>query len=423
LKNAELWWSARSPEALIDTPALVTLWENDLIELVKHRNQPGERERALQSLGDLTKSLWQAFNTDREALDRDYMSSERHLSAYLSAFFIPNIERSRHILTRPTALEKLSALLQKETLSVLDFGAGPLSSTFGFVIALGEALAQTPAKNMKISQLKIIAVERSEKAVRMAENWLERCIAPGIQIDIERRTSVPADQKFEVVLASNVFNEIPQKHHLKTFKMLQKALRTEDTQTPSILLIVEPGQEIHSRHLVELRDQILQERSDLQLIAPCPHTSNCPLGASMNRPDWCWFRRTFKAPPFQLELDHRTQLDHQDLAFSYLLFAHEKQTCKNNAWAVCVSDPIPVGEQEGHQKRQVYFKSNKLAEIAAISDERIAHLALHGAKTKLCTHSGELIAGISEGVTSPLRHRRGDEITNGKEFELLVRER
>jgi ribosomal protein RSM22 (predicted rRNA methylase) len=422
LNNGDLWWSVRSPNALLDAPALVARWEADLIELSKHQNQPGEREKALQSLGDLSKSLWQAFNTDRAALDRDYMATERHLSAYLSAFFIPNIERSRHILTRPSAAKILKDFFKKDKIHILDFGAGPLSSTFGFLIALGEVAEQLRPSENNIRHIKIVAVERSERSVRMAQTWLSQCISPSIQIEVERRTSVPADHHFDVVLASNVFNEIPQKHHLKTFNILQKSLNTGETLPQSLLLIVEPGQEIHSRNLVELRDQVLQQGSELKLLSPCPHTLPCPLGANMKRPDWCWFRRTFKAPPFQLELDQRTQIDHQDLAFSHLLFV-QKPAQRNAPWAVCVSDPIPMGDVEGQQKREIYFRSNRRPESASVTDARIAHLAIHGAKTKLCSQSGELLAGISEGVAAPLRHRRGDEIHNGDEFELIIQER
>ncbi len=422
MNNGDLWWSVSSPETLIDAPALVTHWESELFALSKHQNQPGERERALQSLGDLSKTLWQAFNTERSNLDRDYMSSERHLSAYLSAFFIPNIERSRYVLTRRHSANLLSEILKKETIRILDFGAGPLSSTFGLLIALGEISSQLK-ETKKTRKVSIVAVERSERAIRMAQDWLTKCTNPSIQIEVERRTSVPVDQVFDIILASNVFNEIPLKHHLKTFTALQKCLDYRSDNAHSLMLIVEPGQELHSKNLVALRDQVLLEHRELHLVAPCPHTAPCPLGAEMKRPDWCWFRRTFKAPPFQLELDQRTQIDHQDLAFSYLVFSSYKPQQNSRAWAVCVSDPIPMGDPEGHQKRQVYFKTNRLPESSKATDERISHLALHGAKTKLCSQSGELMAGISEGVAAPLRHRRGDEIQTGREFELLIHER
>ena len=422
MNNNDFWWSAASPDAFVDSHALIALWEKELLALAGQQNLEFERERVLQSLGDLSKTLWQAFNTDRSSLDRDYMATEKLLSAYLSAFFIPNIERSRYILNQRSTSKILSEILKNEHLRILDFGAGPLSSTFGLLIALGEISTQLK-KTLRPQKITIVAVERSEKSVRIAEKWIKQCINPNIQVEIERCTSVPTDRVFNIVLASNVFNEIPLKHHLKTFNMLRKCLATESDDTNSLLLIVEPGQEVHSRNLVALRDQIVAEKNGLHLIGPCPHTAPCPLGAEMKRTDWCWFRRTFKAPPLQLELDQRTQIDHQELAFSYLAFAQHQTTPQHKPWAVCVSDPIPMGDAEGQQRRQIYFQKNRLSESATPSDERIAHLALNGAKTKLCSQTGELIAGISEGIAAPLRHRRGDEIQAGKEFELLIRER
>lgn len=422
MNTLEPWWSSRCSGALLDSVSLLAEWERDLLLMSVPQTDSNSRSRALQSLSDQTKKLWNVFNTEREKLDRDYMSEEGSFLAYLSAFFVPNIERTRHALSSSRAAGVLEPLLESETLNILDFGAGPLSCSFGFLIALGELATRT--KINRIKNIHIVATERSERAVRIGQKWLEKVLDSKFSIQIERRTAVPKDLLFDVVLAANVLNEIPDKHHIKTLQLLKSSLYADDSGKKSILLILEPGQDIHSRKLVTLRDETLSSLGDtnFRIVAPCPHTLECPLSPQMNRSDWCWFRCKFMVPTFQAELDRKSQIDHRELAYSYLLLSGSPKEKTKEPWAICVSDEMPVGDTEGQERRSVYFKSNQVGE-KKINEARIEDLARQGFKTKLCCSNGKLLGAIREKKSEQESYLRGLEVDKSNSFELYIAER
>ena len=400
---------------------LVRDWEHDLLKLSFPQQEDNTNVRQLQSLGDLTKLLWQKFNNNRAELDRDYMSDEKMLVAYLAAFFIPNIERTRHIASSSRVKDKLIKLMNQEELEILDFGSGPLSSSIGILIALGELSSGTGSSQNKIQKIRITATERSERAFKIGALWLEKVMESRISMSIERRTSIPQDKQFDIAVASNVFNEIPEKHHLKTMLMLSKAIKQNSSSPESLLLIIEPGQEIHSKRLVALRDQVIETESlsNLHILAPCPHSFSCPLSPSVERSDWCWFRCRFEVPTFQKELDKRSQLDHSELAYSFLAYSPKANADK--PWSICVSDEMGVGPLAAASKRLQYF-SNNLIQNNKISDQRLEQLATDGFKTKLCCSNGKLVAGIRGHLGAEVKTMRGDEIATPSQVETLIAE-
>ena len=79
----EPWWKIESADDLISGAKLLSAWNEGLFG----KNDPTQSH--IQSLADLTQRLWTQFNTDRKSLDRDYMSDDKLLAAYLSSFFLP----------------------------------------------------------------------------------------------------------------------------------------------------------------------------------------------------------------------------------------------------------------------------------------------------------------------------------------------
>ncbi|NBW82307.1 methyltransferase domain-containing protein, partial [bacterium] len=302
--------------------------------------EPGSQQ--LQSLADLTVQLWHRFNTNRASLDRDYMSDEKSLSAYMASFLLPNVERVRTVLTHARMIEKICNLVNLETIELLDFGAGPLSASMGFLLAMNEAVKLSGNGSIKTKKIRVTAVERSEKAVKRAQTLIQKSLHANITFELDRVTSIPADSSFHVILAANVMNEIPEKHRLKVLSsLLQGMLKTSN----SIAVVLEPGQEEHSKNLASLRDSIFDGSlgGQLELLAPCPHRNGCPLGPKSARRDWCWFKTDFSRPLILMELDRRTKLDHSQLAFSWLALGNNMKSShleQKNPLAVCVSDEM-----------------------------------------------------------------------------------
>lgn len=417
------WWNRKTIAKIINTSELIDTWEKQVLQSASEKTKNKSHDSALQLISDQSKNLWKSFTTERSELDKDYMSKEKFFSAYMASFFLPNVERTRQILSLKRNESFLFELSKNVEIKILDFGSGPLSSSIGLIVALEEAL-QLNNTSSQIKKIKITAVERSEKAVQTATQLLKQHLASSIVLEVNKTTSVPKAEFFDVILASNVINEIPKKHQYTTLKNLLLCLHDSCAERVSQLLVVEPAQETFARGLSALRDEVMQDTSmsHIQIAAPCLHRSECPLSEKLQRRDWCWFKGRFDRPPFLIEIDRRTEIDHSELAYSYLLLSNSTSAMVKNAEALCVSDDMPLTEQEGKDSRYQYFKSNQ-HKSSQCSDSVIAELATHCSKLKLCTKDGELLAGLQQKVQKDGAEQRGRLIDNLNEFECVVHER
>ncbi|MEN9824375.1 MAG: hypothetical protein RI953_120 [Pseudomonadota bacterium] len=413
------WWNQQHASNVLSGPELIRQWKIQTFGA----EEPSAQQ--LQSLADLSIQLWNKFNTNRATLDRDYMSDEKSLSAYMASFLLPNIERVRTVMTYPKMIEKVRSLSELETIDVLDFGAGPLSASTGFLLALNQAINLSGTSTVKIKKIRITAIERSEKAVKRAQNLIQKSLRPEIELELDRVTAIPADRAFYVILAANVMNEIPEKHRWKVVSSLLKSM----IQNPlGIAVIVEPGQEEHSKNLAAMRDAIFDGAmgDQFELLAPCPHKNACPLGPKSKRRDWCWFKTEFARPLILMELDRRTKLDHAQLAFSWLALSHNSTTGiseQKNPLAVSVSDEMPVGNINDAAKRLEYFKNNLISETHSETPELLEKIARSGHKTMLCMPTGQLAGGLRLRKESDNKIKRGFETEPSTTFSLLVTER
>jgi len=423
LKTHAAWWQKGFDFKIFNAADFVDCWEKHVIEVATGKTKNKSQESALQLLSDQTKNLWKSFTTNRSELDREYMSTDKFLSAYLASFLIPNIERTRHIFDAPRNAAFMLSLFEKEELSILDFGSGPLSSSFGFIIALEQSLQKRSEKS-HLKRLRIVAVERSEKAVQISSRWLKQHVLSSVELEVSRVTSIPNASDFDVILASNVINEIPKKHQLSTVKSLLRCFQKSTPTQACQLLILEPAQEEFAKGLSALRDEIIEssELSHIKIEGPCLHHSACPLSEKMKRRDWCWSKAQFVRPPFLIELDRRTDIDHSELAFSYLLLSNSADRVPPKAKALSVSDQMLLTGDEGKDARYQYFKSNQ-HKSSKSSDKTIEKLSQSCTKQKLCTSDGELLAGLRLANQMTGSGKRGDLIEHLEQFDGVVHER
>lgn len=410
------WWNQENGTDVISGTKLLGQLEKSIFA----QSPPAPAQ--LQSVSDLTRELWGHFNTDRTMLDRDYMSDEKMLNAYLASFFLPNIERTRSVATKPRVLDTLKEVAKLDSLSIIDFGAGPLSASIGFLLAINQVRIHNSAQHSGVLKVHIIAVERSERAVRKGESLLKSSLPDNVDVEITRTTSIPKNGKYHVILAANVFNEIPEKHRNKTFENLVSTL---DSSSVNLALIIEPGQEQHSRNLAGMRDGLLAQStfSDLRVIAPCPHQSPCPLSSATKRNDWCWFKTYFKRPPFLLEIDRRSRIEHSELAFSFLAVSRSPKQSNRMPWGVCVSDEMPVGEESDKPKRLNYFRNNLLKSLESPPIQALENIASAGTKTKICGPSGAYLGGLRLRTPENKSMERGQELDSAAPFAAVINER
>jgi ribosomal protein RSM22 (predicted rRNA methylase) len=173
--------------------------------------------------------------------------------------------------------------------SLLDFGAGPGT-------ALWAARDCWPDLD---------AATLVEASAAMRKFGAEFASQSGVA-EIDWRSDLSSSQSDLVTLAY-VLDELDRVQRAALVQQLWSL--TGDT-----LLIVEPGTPAGYRRILEVRDALLQQGA--HMIAPCPHTSACPLVAS----DWCHFSRRVARSRAHLAAKG-AEVPWEDEKFSYLAVA------------------------------------------------------------------------------------------------------
>lgn len=320
-----------------------------------------------QSLASHVKNLWVNFNENRMDLKKDYMDTRQGIQAYLASFLLSNVERIFHVLMQSENVQLLEMLLQKhaEELVVADFGAGPLSATVGLLAAIEHLADQNP--NLRVPQkVTVYAIDRSEKMVETGTKLIQSSLLNPSRFSVNYVTSpLKIQQKAHIALCANIFNEIPEKHRLKTLASLYDQL-----ENSALLLILEPAQEIHSKALGALRDDLIQSKNDCAIVSPCTHRKPCPMSNRTNRSDWCWFRHFWKPPLEQSHIDKLTGIDHVVLNYSYVFFQKDvSNEFRSEAYARVVSNPFKVNTESDLNKILLCSKDGKIESILVEEDE------------------------------------------------------
>lgn len=395
MKNFYRVWGS----CYLDVEKYLFAWSQyiGLAQISKTGDVLEQQERKAQSLAAQVQKLWRFFNENRNDLDKHYMETHTGLVAYCAAFLLPNIERVFSILTAEENSPKwVPAFMQKcasqSEVVLVDFGSGPLSASVGFLCALEFFLGSEPS--LKPPKILIYAIDRSEKIVQAGERILQQSLLARGLVEVVRVPSIAkVPMPIDFALCSNVFNEIPEKHRLKTLVPLAEKLTANGG-----LLIIEPGQEEHARALGSLRDGLLAQskQAGMQILSPCPHTGACPLSSTSPRKDWCWFRHTWDPIPEMQMLDKMSNINHSTLNFSYVFF-HKSyfdaaaNTASAPYFARAVSDCIALNSQLGSAERPA-------AEVPPADSERY--------KILLCCNDGTLKAGYLNSSVKQLRGKK-----------------
>lgn len=323
---------------IFDTDMYLEEWEKYLDFSYDERV---EKKSSLQSLAAYVRNLWQVFNEERKDLDKYYMDSAVGQKAYFAAFLLPNIERVFSLLSQnenAVIIEKILAEDQDE-LVLADFGAGPLSASVGFLAVLESILGYKP--HIKVpKKIRIYAVDRSEKIVNMGKQLLEPALSDKNKVEIIWVTSAEKiPESVHIIFCANILNEIPEKHRLKTLKLVYSKLFANGA-----LLILEPGQQVHAKNLGALRDDFFKCTDDCEIISPCAHQKSCPLSAKVLRKDWCWFRHSWNPPKSLALIDKLAKIDHHELNYSFLFLQKAPTVKASQFYARCVSDELHMKE-------------------------------------------------------------------------------
>jgi ribosomal protein RSM22 (predicted rRNA methylase) len=268
------------------------------------------------------------FTLERKQFQTGYLRSKEGRSAYLLYFHLANVVRMLAVLEEMAKRD----LWPKRPLRVLDIGAGFAPSLW--------AVAMATAKWG--GEIEFVEAWDQEKAVlRDARDLWERVVRaknsklPPLQIrqvDIWNRNSVQFERPFDLIVCSNVLNELG---NLQPALTLAQTIQNKGLKADGKWIILEPALLKVSRSLTQLRDMILQN-SSLSVPIPCGHHGACPLN---NEPkDWCHFEVLWEPPPLRRQLEKAMQHRPGALKYSFLVLGN-KDAANQTTYRV-LSDPL-----------------------------------------------------------------------------------
>ncbi len=101
------------------------------------------------------------------------------------------------------------------------------------------------------------------------------------------------------------------------------------------LLIIEPSTQQDGRKLLELRQNLIEQKYFIW--SPCPHQQACPLYVG-SKTDWCHDRVHFSKPTWFEEVEKYLPMKNGTLTFSYL--AARKTAPPLPSWSRLVGDQL-----------------------------------------------------------------------------------
>lgn len=223
-----------------------------------------------------------------------FIRSELHRRAYI-AVRLPATYAAVCAALAPLA----HALSNSGISTLLDLGAGSGSASWA-------AQATFPAlenctlleRDPELIALGRALVQNADNALLKEARWhaADLCTTP----------SLPES---DLVIASYALNELSDQDAIATILRAWTAARVA-------LVVVEPGTQAGFALIKKLRAELVEMGA--HLLAPCPHSAECPLPAD----DWCHFAQRLERSSLHRSLKGG-DLGHEDEKFSYLVFAKE----------------------------------------------------------------------------------------------------
>lgn len=247
--------------------------------------------------------------------------------------------------------------------SVLDVGCGVGATSVGLLLALGLR---------GVRQVRLTGVDH---APAVLEQWVRhvRLAAAVIGIEVTLRTFAedalhhrPAPDT-DLVLCQTALNErLPGNRagEIDHDRATEELVRGWATTAPT--LVVEPALRSTTRALQRLRDRLLADDA-LDVVAPCPHRSACPMLPSER--DWCHESRRFPPSPRVEAVQAITRRRDDRLLFSFLALAPRAAAAPSGdgcLWRL-VSDPLG---SRGKTERWVCCDDGRLRQVRVLDRER-----------------------------------------------------
>jgi hypothetical protein len=120
--------------------------------------------------------------------------------------------------------------------------------------------------------------------------------------------------QFDLIIAANVLAEMEE---IEARAIVEWS--TAHLAPSGVLLLLEPGQQRHTRRLMQLRDHIRATHSEITPIFPCLRADPCPM-LTASETDWCHDSMEFRQPKLNAQLDDLLGFNKHRLKYSGFVF-------------------------------------------------------------------------------------------------------
>ncbi len=270
------------------------------------KNILSEAAFAQYKLGDVAHRELQPYVTELRRVSEAYVTHETGTRLH-SPIHSARAAQAYALYYTPINAAKLlhlSPLLQFERseISMLDVGCGPGTAALAILSSLQQ-------------RVRITCVESSPHMSELALSLIEAWDINNNLLGVRMRNSVePRLETYDLVVAANVLAELSHEQSVATLSAL-----TQSVSRGGYLLLLEPGQQLHTRRLMEMRDRVVASRSDLAPIFPCTRSSECPM-LSASATDWCHDTLEWQQPPLNAQLDHLLSFNKHRIKYAAFIF-------------------------------------------------------------------------------------------------------
>jgi SAM-dependent methyltransferase len=191
---------------------------------------------------------------------------------------------------------------KSDAVSVLDVGCGPGTAALALLSSLSHALS-------------ITCVESSAPMRSVAERLLSQWEGMGSvrQLSVVSSLAGCEGASFDLVIAANVLAEMERGASARLVERL-----ASNVAHGGYLLLLEPGQQVHTRRLMELRDRVIAG-GELVPQFPCTRSDVCPM-LSSSATDWCHGSLEWRQPRLNARFDDILGFNKHRIKYAAFLF-------------------------------------------------------------------------------------------------------
>ncbi|MEF3274178.1 MAG: small ribosomal subunit Rsm22 family protein [Chloroflexus sp.] len=263
---------------------------------------PAPLQRALERM--ITSQANTALEQTVATLSNRYRTASDH---HVPAITTPLEAIAYAVWRMPATYAALRATFQRLAEVQPDF-----SPTRMLDIGAGSGAAIWAAAEQWPSLRRIVAIERQPAMARIGEQLAASADLPAITWQRSDVLTLERLPESDLVVAGYIFGEIEPAARGILLSRLWKA-------TTGALVLVEPGTPVGHTTILGLRSELIKRSA--HILAPCPHTADCPLAA---KGDWCHFAQRIARPAF-LRRIKGAKAPFEDEKFAYLIAARDGQ--------------------------------------------------------------------------------------------------